>query len=460
MVGRMRRVPVQVFRAYPTVFALLLVTSCSGGGEGWGVPQQVTPELQPRSPLVFGGERGALALWREETSDSSSERQNGIVATWYRSGRWDEPTILDDYTSYPVTPDAGVNEAGDGIVVWAVDESTGELGQREFRTGLFARRYTERAGWLEPERMGEMPFLPPQTSPHVAIAPDGRAFGLWLDVRPPFEVEELVVAEFDPELGWQAPVRYETGARRLAIFILGIGVDDSDGAVIVWADEEGITASRYSRSAGWREPDPLEEAAPRGLLEVVFDASGVAWLYWGAGLNDSLCPAATRYADGQWEPIASLDSGCQAPSGGGAFAVDSAGRAMAIWRDGFRENAISSWSRYVPGSGWSPAERMPGPKVSQLWGIAALSDGRAAAVSYRIGPTLQAEVWTNQFDSIAGWAEPTLVSLDGPRDSVNSLWGSPSVVPYGSARALGLFLQMEGDVPNSLANTLWSIEFR
>lgn len=113
--------------------------------------------------------------------------------------------------------------------------------------------------------------------------------------------------------------------------------------------------------------------------------------------------------DGRWGPPVRLDS----PDGGtvlsAELAMDSQGRAMAVWNhtDGGRN---SIWvNRFIPDAGWTPAEFIESELDSSDPRVAVDNTGGASIVWRRAS-----RVWTSQFDpTLQHWSLPEPVDQDG-----------------------------------------------
>ncbi|MEM9731174.1 MAG: hypothetical protein AAF997_21550 [Myxococcota bacterium] len=443
---------------------------CSSDG-GWGNPERVVRADDFDAPSLFGGSsRTALAVWRESNPDPAVERQleSGLIGRWHRSGGWREFSVIDDYAGDNFRePMAAVNSAGSALVTWPV------LGPADSedaaRIGIFARRYVEGEGWAETEQVGRAFSGRGYAPPRAALTPTGRGFVVYAS-ESGREVQTFVT-EFDPEEGWLDPVGFTCDACWLgAVQLFAVGASGADEVTVVYSSIDSIHVRRYARTTGWSEPLTLG-GAPLGLPELAISAAGVVWAYWPTSTTRELvCPSVTKTTPSGWEDLTVLAPNCQGVAGAvgafGAFAIDDSGGAITIWSETIEGRAETRFSRYAEGSGWSTPEVMP---VGQGFGgtriaVTMLQDQRAAALWYRLRDSMPAttatRVWGSYFEPTEGWAEPTLISQDGPTLTQTN---PPEIVGFPSGRALGLYritLERNRNGVPIPVTFLWSSEFR
>lgn len=441
---------------------------CSSTGEpGWTRPDQANSTRFAAAPLLFaGGEGRTLALWRLPEVDGAGV---GIAASWHVPGRgWMAHTIVDDYRSQSIAPSAATDSNGNAIVVWTQDAPGTQNGE------VWARRYLIDDGWADPELVGVVP-LGLRSTPGVAFDNDGGAVATWLRPVDDSDLEELVVSRYAAGVGWGVAEGFETTSAFGETVLLATSVDPAGRVLVIWRGSEAPWGNRFTDDEGWGTPQSFQQSSLLGVPQVEVDEQGRAWAYWPASEDTGSRPGATRYDDDGWEAASVFSTDCDGGSGG-AFSLDGTGGAVAVWSCGASDETQAFWTRFIPGAGWSEAERMPlgsgsGPPT---FGVTALPGGQAYAIAYRLGAGFQPEgggadgrllIWgTTLTAGVDQWGAPERLSVDGPYLSVSAPYGSPQIVSYeDDMRALALWLQYDGDsddIPNGLDNTPWSSEHR
>jgi hypothetical protein len=139
-----------------------------------------------------------------------------------------------------------------------------------------------------------------------------------------------------------------------------VAVDAGGDTVAVWGRSNGsdfiIQASSRPAGGGWTPPVDLS-AVGRSATEpqVAIGPGGSAVAVW-ARTNGAhvVVQGASKPAGGAWTPVVDLSDSDQ-PAGEPQVAIDSAGRAVAVWqrRDGFNTIVQSSFLASVGGGVWS-----------------------------------------------------------------------------------------------------------
>ncbi len=411
---------------------------------GWSSAE----ELDPRSPashtaLVTGGDGSTLAVWRGPNPESNPTLPRGfegLFARWKRAGGgWGPVSVLDDYESLPLEPAAAAGPSGEGIVVW------GQRGELTEPDEVWASRYGPAAGWGAPEAVGDGRF---RETPRAAVGPAGEMFVAWS--RRTSTGQEIALSEHQANAGWIGRETLSLAAGQDEVTLLGLAVDRGGRVIAVyWSGTIGTGVNRFTPEAGWGSPSTFEQDDLVGPPMAEVDVQGTVWAFWpGLEVNGSCEGAVRNTSDDGWEALTRFETGC-AQGTGGAIAVDHVGGAVAIWGQGYSEDATAFWSRYRAGQGWTPPESAPvgegfGPTV---WDLGALRDGQAAALWYRRGIEGsefgggQFAVWTSALGAGNQWTDPQRLTERGPWASVSDArFVPPRIVTHEDGRAVGLWI--------------------
>jgi len=207
-------------------------------------------------------------------------------------------------------------------------------------------------------------------------------------------------------------------------------VDAQLNAFAVWEYEEAggtsVWANRYTRQDLWGEPTPIDGQLPGASRpKVAADDNGNAFAVWqridtGGSPTDRIWTNRYDAEAGGWESaelLQDLDQPARTP----AIAADSDGNAIAIWveRDEDTQDQILTASRYEPGSGWGPSERIdqePTPLAGNRTALEMDDEGNAIALWSRA--TVNGDVlWANRYVAGSGWGTAAMVKSDPETDA-------------------------------------------
>jgi hypothetical protein len=174
--------------------------------------------------------------------------------------------------------------------------------------------------------------------------------------------------------------------------------------------------------------------------QIAMDSAGNAlavWKQWD-GTRDSIW--SNRYVAGSgWQSAQLIETDNAGHAGGPQIAMDSAGNALAVWWqwDGTRD---SIWSnRYVAGSGWQTAqliETHPGYVNSPQ--IAMDGAGNALAVWKQWDGTRDS-IWSNRYVAGSGWQSAQLIETGDAGSAFD-----PQIAMDGAGNALAVWRQSDG----------------
>lgn len=350
--------------------------------EGWGTAELIevddtTDAVQPQ--LAVGPNGVAHAVWAQSGGGSN------IFANRYMPGQgWGTAELIQTgEVTQALGPQVAVDPDGNAIAVWLQSfESTGSV--------VWANRYTPSSGWGDAELIDSAAPGLRGLVVDVAMDANGNAVTVWTRGEP-VRGENIWANRYTPSEGWGTAELIETeglGNTRGP----QVATDPDGNAHAVWQQFDGtaqnIWTNRYTPGEGWGSAELLETdmgAASRPAVTV--DPTGVAHAVWSQS-DDTLNNIwANRYTPGEgWGTPGLIETPIEDPEEEGSatsprVSVDPNGNAFAVWE---QETPIglNIWSNhYTPGEGWATAELIEqefffgtGPQV------AVDSDGRAHAV--------------------------------------------------------------------------------
>lgn len=207
-----------------------------------------------------------------------------------------------------------------------------------------------------------------------------------------------------------------------------------------------------SNTRSWRAPERIDETPFGASAQVALDANGTAIVVWdvaqGGCFGDDVF--ARRHSRGEtWSPIDQMDDdrdSAYIPE----VAVDPSGNAVAVWTQGWCENARGVWSnRFEAGTGWSTPEQVDDPSAGDAGlfvQVAVDREGNAIAVWHQFGERTTS-VWANRSTPGDGWGEPEQIEtndLDYSRD--------PRIAMDTNGNAIAVWYESDGTRENVWAN--------
>jgi hypothetical protein len=240
--------------------------------------------------------------------------------------------------SYQLLPN-GVNEWGAaqtllmGGQVDAIDAVAGGFIAVGTREGQLVAAQSDAGGaWSEFESLGTLEQLQ-----RVRLSTHGDAAAVaWVDLgEPPAEGDTLnpvtrPAARVFAEEAWSAPITLPEGAE-----LPWISVAAGGRALAVWTRANAISASSYSASQGWTQPEELAASSQLGPTGAV-DGSGNLMALWPSSQEIAVHRQA---AGGEWQALDPLDSQVTVTLWSH---VDRQGRVSVVWQNG---NGIW-WTRF------------------------------------------------------------------------------------------------------------------
>ncbi len=213
---------------------------------------------------------------------------------------------------------------------------------------------------------------------------------------------------------WNTPAKVESSdagdAAQPAVALNGAGQ-----GVAVWSQPDGtrtsIWANHFVARSGWGTPalletDDLHDAA---APQVAIDGTGRALALWqqSDGTHANVVFAAYDPSSG-WSSAAALDATDTDDAYAPRVAMNSAGRAVAIWTQGAGGTGSQVWAaEYVPGTGWSAPARIEARTATTalLTDLAIDANGNALVLWTEAGTNILA----NRLLAGSGWAGETVL---------------------------------------------------
>jgi hypothetical protein len=294
-------------------------------GGAWSAPARLSPPgVEGRSPIAAIGASGSVVVaWsRASHSDPASEATEAVVASV--GGGWQAPEQLGVPGRASGPLGAAVDALGDATILL----SSSRPGTGHAQTVEVATRAVD-ADWQVPVRIS--PTLVEAERPRLAVGPWGEMTVSWEAHDIGRRAVQIEAASFTVAGGWQPPVtlatigdldrRYGPGNDRAPDPAVTIG---SQGDVsVIWrrfpdATHVSIEAATRTPGGAWQSPsrparsafaipDPYDYQGPN--QQIAIDALGdqaASWSRWDG--STEVVEAATRTADGAWQPPVTLSA--------------------------------------------------------------------------------------------------------------------------------------------------------
>src|SRR5690606_34017532 len=258
---------------------------------------------------------------------------------------WDKTTTLSDSGDFVSGFDVTVDDNGTTTAIWAVDYST-----RDDLQSIQVRTRPADGEWTASETLAEKPFESGKDvlrDPGVAATTAGSVIAAWVEETD--TNDRVVAAQKQAGGSWSEP-RQVTSAGNISQ--LRIAGSASGHAMLVWRQDNGIHASRYTPDNGWSAAKTLSSSGTDP--DVAINASGVAYAAWSQSSGSSTPDRIrARYSTpgGAWSSFATLsqaDRKAEKP----AVAVDKQGSGMVVWRQFLSSSRILE-SHRPAGKSWT-----------------------------------------------------------------------------------------------------------
>jgi hypothetical protein len=347
-----------------------------------------------------------------------------LVDTADAATAWGPPVKLSSPGEIAFNPDLAVNESGGAEAVWQSYANPNIRGASKEPHGGWDPEVTISAGDAD------------EFIPSVGIDANGDSIAVWgaykgLDLRAIETADELLQG------GWGSPARLFS-SDEVGVGNPHVAVNAGGDAVAVWAHYEGhgsgqtvvIESARRPAGGEWSPAVAFASSEPElGYLSVVVDAGGQATAIWegSEGVETASWPAVGGWAS---PVVLSTGSGTQPQ-----VAVNSAGEAVAIWRDFVGDSFVIDTASKPAAGGWTTPARLStsGGYESQPH-IAVDSTGNAVAVWGAPISVREVEVQSAIRPAGGEWGDPVGVSSSRCEDELE-----PRVAMMGNGTAVAIW---------------------
>jgi hypothetical protein len=343
-----------------SALAALAFAGIAGATSTWTTPRQLSSGGIAVGPeLAANGSGAAVAVWDEETGPDCATSPASLscihtVETAYRahaSDAWDTGHAI-ARPGVGARPQAAINAAGDGALLWVHDIGTYRVVQATLRRGL---------GGEFPNPNDLSDSVLEVRSHHIALDSAGDAVAVW--AQRPTDVFEVHAEIRRASLGyWGSATLLSTqpvnGGPAVAVAPTG-------EAFVAWIENGAVKVARGNvSSAIWDAPVTLKTGDAEGDPVVATDAAGdavAAWQWRSQPREPTIVQAAFRPANGAWGQAVDLATVGHGFTYDPQVAIDASGNAIGLWPD---ENGLSSSVRPVASSTWSHPARVTHVAVS------------------------------------------------------------------------------------------------
>lgn len=248
------------------------------------------------------------------------------------------------------TPVVAYDAAGNALAVWGADVQGGG------GTDLMWSRRPIGGSWSAPTKIPDWIPSPPtpalgedRRDPVLAVAPNGNAVAAWRVTS--YQGSHVMASTFSPATGWATPVflwRKHPDMPSGAVD-LRIAADSAGNTLVVWAAVGIIFYNRYTPGSGWVDGATVEGVGlpvstlmgPANEPEMAMNLAGQAVAIWRQGTDAS--PSlpydydlwSSRYdmATDTWTVPQQLEDGVGTLFYGKSLVIDADGTATALWSD-------------------------------------------------------------------------------------------------------------------------------
>lgn len=317
------------------------LTACGGGGSSSNSGGGSTPaSLYGIGGIVTGAVNPGLTL-----------ENNGGDSLDVAGNSFEFGTQLADGASYAVT----VAEHPDQQLCSLVNAS-GVVAGADVDNVEVLCRYWRTAALIESGSAGAA------SSPRMAFDGDGNAIAVWQQ-SDGTNINIYANRYTASTASWGAEELIESGANGHAV-APQIAVDSAGNAIAVWSQDDGnynIFANRYTASTGTWGTEELIESNNVGNTvspQIAVDGNGNAIVVWqqSDGIDESIYANRYTASTDSWGTAELIESGNNGQAVQAQIAFDSAGNAIAVWRQSVGANSNIYSNRYTLGTGWGGAE--------------------------------------------------------------------------------------------------------
>lgn len=302
-------------------------------GTNWGTAQAIENSTEPiyTAPQIAINNSGdAVAIWVQNNGTT-----NSIWANIYISGTgWTGAALVETDTQNASFPQVVMDNSSNATAVWIQNDG--------IWNSVYSSRYITGTTWAARtliETTGGDVY-----NPQIAIDGSGNVMAVWVqDPSPSIYATRYISAT----AAWSAPVEIDAGA--YGAFAPQIAMNNSGDAVAVWMQINAngpcrAYANTYISGTNWAGAQLISDN-----IEVVTDpeiainASGNAFAIWYQYDTIRTNIWANRYVAGSgWSGPTLIETNNNSDANSHRIAIDSSGRAIAIWLQS-EQSKISLW---------------------------------------------------------------------------------------------------------------------
>lgn len=353
---------------------------------------------------------------------------------------WGQAAIISAGSFGASAPDLAMDAAGNAMAVWVQFDGV--------RVSAYAAYFSMAFGWAPPTRI-ELSDAGDVSAAFVGMDVGGNATGVWHQ----FDGTRFRTYgnRFAPGVGWGTAAVIDNPSLADSAWP-DVGADGNGNAIAVFRQFDGtatsILANRYVAGTGWTGPSAIE-AYPFSSddVQIAIAPNGEAtavWRQWDGSANSI---AANRFSPGIGWGTATYIEGAAGEAIEPRVAMDTAGAAIAVWRE-LNGTARSVYAnRFTPGAGWGTPQALETDDRGDAMGPRVAMDPAGNAVAtWSQSDGVTSDVLANRYAVGSGWGSPLAL------ETASGFAGGPLVALDPDGNAVVTWLQMDGSVMNLYAN--------
>jgi hypothetical protein len=324
----------------------------------------------------------AIVTWHQFTS---ATRFDLWARTFDPVTGWGVPARIEESTDTVGESRAGIDAAGNAIVVWAQAGTSG-------RFSLYTNRYSATSGWGTRQLLETNDFVGGlDGDPRIAVSPAGDALVVWkMDPGISGSGIHFWSSRYTVASGWStaAQLVQDTGSNQ-SFGRHEIAMDSVGNAMLAWGQIDSLQLTIQTKrniSGTWQSgSSPIAPGVQIvntiATPAIAMNATGVAVVSWAQddySIRAAVAPAGGAFSMPAVIKVAGPREVLSLPSLG----IDTAGNVFAAWQQKGVANANDIWiSRYVAGAGWG-ASSIHVPSISQTVPVVAMAGNGNAVLTW------------------------------------------------------------------------------
>jgi len=301
-------------------------------GTNWGTAESIenSTELIYTAPRIAINNSGdAIAIWVQNNGTTDS-----IWANIYISGTgWGTAGLVENDPQNASFPQVVMDNSSNATAVWIQNDG--------IWNSVYSNRYITGTGWAGRnliETTGGDVY-----NPQIAIDGFGNVMAVWIQDPSP----SIYANRYISGTGWSGAVEIDAGA--YGAFAPQIAMNNSGDAVAVWMQINAngpcrAYANTYIFGTNWAGAQLISDNIEVVTNpEVTINASGNAFAIWYQydTIRTNIC--SNRYVTSSgWSSPTLIESNNNSDANSHRIAIDSSGRAIAIWLQS-EQSKISLW---------------------------------------------------------------------------------------------------------------------